>query len=152
MLQKPVVTWMPLSNRGDTQSCLFSLQDFSPSVPFLAASIKYFRPLPALDGQQSRKLILLFHYPTAEDALLASDQSRSPPARCIMLRQESSPCPSRPSPQPYTVGHNLVYGTNATGGVTIFLILLGMPSWPSGPSFSCVSVWGGDHNLRVWQG
>jgi len=28
------------------------------------------------------------------------------------------------------MGHNLVYGTNTTGEVTIFLVLLGLPSWP----------------------
>lgn len=74
-----------------------------------------------------------FITPLQKDALLASDQSRSPPAQCIMLRRESSPCPSCPSSQPHAVGHNLVYATNTTGQVTIFLVLLGLPSWPSGP-------------------
>lgn len=57
-----------------------------------------------------------------------------------------------PSSHPHTVGQNHVHATNTAEQVTIFFALLGLPLWPSVPSFSCVSVWGGDHNPWVQQG
>lgn len=61
------------------------------------------------------------------------------------------PAPAAPAPV-HTVGQKRVHATNTAEQVTVFLVLLGLPSWTYEPSFSCVSVWRGDPNLWVQQG